>query len=72
MKDGLLHWKAVFWGWRGRPEMGIPLESSWELKKWILALLVPSLGPEERTLHRFLTCRVVAETFPASTLIRVF
>lgn len=44
--------------------MGTPLESSWELRKWILALLMPSLGPKERTLHQFLTCSVVAETFP--------
>ena len=62
----------MFWGWWGRLEMGTLLESSWELRKWILALLMPSLGPEERTLHQFLTCSVVAETFPASTLIRVF
>lgn len=52
--------------------MVIPLKSSRELRKWILALLMPSLGPEERTLPQFLTCSVVAETFPASTLIRVF
>lgn len=52
--------------------MVIPLKSSQELSKWILALLMPSLGPEERMLPQFLTCSVVAETFPASTLIRVF